>query len=137
MRAAKIESTRQWAGAVRPHLEDMPYLWNDKHSCLSKNMARMSPKMSYSIQMDHLAVLREKIGRLRAEIAHLQELNNQYRQQSRNEIQAQVAHGQRHERLQAIQQELSQLADLGRRVRSVEQMKEQHRSRMHLVKQAS
>jgi phosphoglycerate-specific signal transduction histidine kinase len=87
--------------------------------------------------MDHLAVLREKVGRLREEIAHLQELNNQYRQQGRNEIQAQVAHGQRHERLQAIQQELSQLADLGRRVRSVEQMKEQHRSRLHLVKQAS
>ncbi|MFZ0807926.1 MAG: hypothetical protein WAN03_17150 [Candidatus Sulfotelmatobacter sp.] len=93
--------------------------------------------MSYSIHMDHLAVLREKIGRLRLEIAHLQELNNQYRQQGRNDIQAQVAHGQRHERLQAIQGELSQLADLGRRVRSVEQMKEQQRSRMHLVKQAS
>jgi hypothetical protein len=87
--------------------------------------------------MDHLAVLREKIGRLRDEIAHLQELNNQYRRQGRNETLAQIAHGQRHERLQAIQQELAQLADLGRRVRSVEQMKEQHRSRLHLVKKAS
>lgn len=87
--------------------------------------------------MDHLAVLREKIGRLREEIAHLQELNEQYRREGRHETQAQVAHGQRHERLQAIQQELSQLADLGRRVRSVEQMKEQHRSRLHPSKQAS
>jgi len=80
--------------------------------------------------MDHLAVLREKIGNLRAEIAQLQELNEQYRRQGRNEPQAQVAHGQRHERLQGIQQELAKLADLGRRVRSVEQMKEQHRSRL-------
>lgn len=87
--------------------------------------------------MDHLAVLREKIGRLRDEIAHLQELSNQYRRQGRNETLAQIAHGQRHERLQAIQHELAQLADLGRRVRSVEQMKEQHRSRLHLVKKAS
>jgi hypothetical protein len=87
--------------------------------------------------MDHLAVLREKIGRLRDEIAHLQEMNNEYRRQGRNEIQAQVAHGQRHERLQAIQQELAQLAQLGRRVRNVEQMKEQHRNRLHLVKQVS
>jgi len=87
--------------------------------------------------MDHLAVLREKIGRLRAEIAHLQELNDHYRRQGRNDTQAQVAHGQRHERLQAIQQELSQLADLGRRVLSVEQRKEEHRSRLHPVKKAS
>jgi phosphoglycerate-specific signal transduction histidine kinase len=90
--------------------------------------------MSYPDSMDHLAVLREKIGRLRTEIAHLQELSNRYRREGRNETQAQVAHGQRHERLQAIQQELSRLADLGRRVHSVEQLKEQHRSRLHLVK---
>jgi hypothetical protein len=87
--------------------------------------------------MDHLAVLREKIGRLRAEIADLQELNDQYRRQGRHETQAQVAHGQRHERLQAIQQELAQLADLGRRVRSFEQMKEEQRSRLNLAKKAS
>ena len=87
--------------------------------------------------MDHLAVLREKIGSLRAEIAEIQELNQQYRREGRNDTHAQIAHGQRHERLQAIQQELSQLADLGRRVRSVEQMKEQHRSRLHQVKKAS
>jgi DNA repair exonuclease SbcCD ATPase subunit len=87
--------------------------------------------------MDHLAVLREKVARLRSEIAQLQELNDQYRRERRNETQAQVAHGQRHERLQEIQQELTQLADLGRRVRSVEQMKEQHRGHLHPVKQAS
>jgi hypothetical protein len=87
--------------------------------------------------MDHLAVLREKIGNLRAEIAQLHELNEEYRRQGRNETQAHVVHGKRHERLQAIQQELAQLADLGRRVRSVEQMKEQHRSRLHPVNKAS
>jgi hypothetical protein len=87
--------------------------------------------------MDHLGVLREKIGSLRAEIAQLQELNDQYRREGRHETRSQIAHGQRHERLQAIQQELAQLADLGRRVRSVEQMKEQHRPRLHLVKKVS
>ncbi len=90
--------------------------------------------------MDHLALLREKIRRLRDEIAHLQELNDQYRfagSRGRNETEAQIAHGQRHERLQAIQQELVQLAGLGQRVLSVEQRKEEHRSRLHLVKKAS
>jgi hypothetical protein len=87
--------------------------------------------------MDHLEVLREKIGRLRVEIAQIQEQNERYRSHSRNDAEAQVAHGQRHERLQAIQQELAQLAALGRKVRSVEEMKEKHRSRMHLVEKAS
>jgi hypothetical protein len=87
--------------------------------------------------MDHLAVLREKIGHLRDEIAQLQELNNQYRRQRHNETEAHVAHGQRQERLQAIQQELVQLAGLGRRVVSVEQRKEEHRSRLNLAKKAS
>jgi hypothetical protein len=87
--------------------------------------------------MDHLEVLREKIRSLRAEIAQLQELNDRYWLRAGNDTQAQIAHGQRQERLQAIQQELVQLADLGRRVRSVEQMKEQHRSRPYLVNKAS
>jgi hypothetical protein len=50
--------------------------------------------------MDHLELLREKIGHLRDEIAHLQELNDQYRRagsRDRNETEAQIAHGQRHE----------------------------------------
>jgi hypothetical protein len=84
--------------------------------------------------MDHLEVLREKIGRLREEIAQIQDLNEQYRRNGKNEADAQVAHGQRHERLQAIQQELAQLAALGRKVHSIEEMKEKHRSRLHLVK---
>ena len=87
--------------------------------------------------MDHLGVLREKIGNLRDEIAHLKKLNEEYRRQRCNETEAQIAHGQRHERLQEIQQELIKLADLGRRVLSVEQRKEEHRSRLHLVKKAS
>jgi hypothetical protein len=84
--------------------------------------------------MDHLAALREKIGSLRAEIATLQELNKQYRRagsQDRNGNEAQIAHGQRHEPLQAIQHELAQLAGLGRRVLSVEERKEEHRVRIH------
>ena len=87
--------------------------------------------------MDPLEVLREKIGRLRAEIAQIQAFNKQDRLRDWNDGEAQVAHGQRQERLQAIQQELVQLASLGRSVQSVEEMKERHRSRLHLVKQAS
>lgn len=90
--------------------------------------------------MDHLAVLREKIGSLRAEIAEIQELNTQYRRagrQDRNGTEADIAHSQRNERLQAIQQELAQLAGLGRRVLSVEQRKAEHLSRLHPAKKAS
>lgn len=87
--------------------------------------------------MNHLEVLREKIGRLRVEIAEIQALNEQYRGQERNETDAHVAHGQRQERLQAIQQELSQIAGLGRKVRSIEEMKEEHRARIHPAKKVS
>ena len=93
--------------------------------------------MSYPKRMGHLEVLREKIGRLRAEIAQIQELNDHYWRQDRNESDAHVAHGQRQERLQAIQQEVAQLASLGRKVESIEEMKERHRSRLHLVKKVS
>jgi len=84
--------------------------------------------------MDHLEVLREKIGRLRVEIAEIQKLNTQYRLQGGNGAEAQVAHGRRQERLEAIQQELVQLASLGRKVQSVEEMKERHHSRLHIKK---
>jgi hypothetical protein len=87
--------------------------------------------------MNHLEVLREKIASLRAEIAQLRELNDQYRRGGRNDPQAQIAHSQRHERLEAIQQELAKVADLGRRVRSIEQMKEQHRTGPYLAKKVS
>ena len=87
--------------------------------------------------MDHLNVLLEKITSLRAEIAHIQELNQAYRQRRPSDQEAQVAHGQRHERLQEIQQELAKLASLGRKVQSVEEMKDKHRSRLHLVQKAS
>jgi transposase len=86
--------------------------------------------------MNHLEVLREKIGRLRVEIAEIQELNERYRRQDRN-VSDEVAHGQRQERLLAIQQELSQLAGLGRKVRSIEEMKEVHRARLHPAKKVS
>ena len=85
--------------------------------------------------MDHLTVLRDKIGRLRQEIADIQMLNEQFRRDGGNRADAQIAHGKRNERLQAIQHELVQLADLGRKVVSTEQMKEKHRTRLHLIKQ--
>jgi len=94
-------------------------------------------QMDYANRMDHVAILREKIGRLRVEIAEIQELSRQYRLQGRKDTEADVAHGQRHERLQAIQQELAQLANLGRKVHSVETMKEKHRSRITSRQQAS
>jgi hypothetical protein len=89
--------------------------------------------------MDHLLVLREKIAHLREEIADIQKLNEQFRREGGNGTEAQIAHGRRSDRLQAIQHELVRLADLGRKVVSSEQMKEKHRTRLHLVhqKQAS
>jgi hypothetical protein len=94
-----------------------------------------SVQIMYSDDMDHLGVLRDKIVRLRVEIADIQALNQQFRRDGGNGADIQVAHGQRSERLQAIQHELVQLADLGRRVVSTEQMKEKQRSRTHPVKQ--
>jgi hypothetical protein len=87
--------------------------------------------------MDHVEILREKIGRLREEIAEIQKLNKQNWLRDRSGEQAQIARVQRQERLQAIQQELTQLAGLGRNVLSVEEMKEKHRYRLNLVKKAS
>jgi hypothetical protein len=66
--------------------------------------------------MNYLGVLRNKIRHFREEIADIQELNGQFRHATRNGTVAQVAHGQRSERLQAIQHELGQLARLGGRV---------------------
>ena len=86
--------------------------------------------------MDQLGVFREKVGRLRVEIASIQESNQQYRRRDGNETEAQVAHGQRHERLQGIQQELSQLADLSGTLHAAKKMKEGLRSRLHLIKDA-
>ena len=85
--------------------------------------------------MDHLGVFRDKIGLLRVEIADIQELNQQFWRDGGNGTGVQVAHGQRSERLQGIQHELAQLAELGRRVVSTEQMREKHRSRLHPAKQ--
>ena len=87
--------------------------------------------------MDHLEVLREKIARLRSEIADIQGLNEQYRFGGQKETEADIAHSHRQERLQEIQEELVQLSQLGRRTLSIEQMREKHRSRLHLVKNAS
>jgi hypothetical protein len=84
--------------------------------------------------MNHLAVLQEKIGSLRAEIAEIRELSQQYRQRKGNGTADQVAHGQRHIRLQEIQKELGRLAALGRSVVSVNQVREENRARLELIK---
>ena len=85
--------------------------------------------------MNHLKVLREKVGSLRAEIVEIRQQNEEYRRQKDNGTLAQVAHGQRHERLQDIQKELGRLASLGRSVHSAEKVREQGRSRLALMKQ--
>ncbi|HZQ19700.1 MAG TPA: hypothetical protein VFA90_13350 [Terriglobales bacterium] len=72
--------------------------------------------------MDHVEALRQKIGRLRIEIAQIQK-------------DAQLTLTERQERLEAIQQELVQLSGLGRRVVSIADMK--NRSQLHLVKKVS
>jgi hypothetical protein len=88
--------------------------------------------------MDHLLVLRDKIGRLRDEIAGIQKSNEQFRRDGLNGADGEIAHLKRNERLQAIQQELLQLADLSRRIISTEQMRANHRTRLHLsTKRAS
>ncbi len=72
---------------------------------------------------------------LRAEIARIQDLNEQYRNEKGHELVSHIAHSQRHERLQDIKQELARLADLGRAIHSAGQIREHHRpDRPHLVK---
>ena len=87
--------------------------------------------------MDHLEVLREKIARLRSEIAGIQELNEHYRFRGHKGAEADIAHSHRQERLQEIQEALVQLSKLGHQTHSIEQMREKHRTRLHLVKKAS
>ena len=93
--------------------------------------------MGYPSAMDHLEVLREKVARLRAEIAEIRTSNEQFRLQGSHGAEGEAADRQRQERLLEIQKELSQLAGLGRKVLSVEEMKEKHRARLHPEKQTS
>jgi hypothetical protein len=90
--------------------------------------------MGYPYDMDHLIVLREKIARLRAEIADIQALNERYRFGGKNGPEAEISHSHRLERLQQIQEELVQLSRLGRKTLSIEETREKHRSRLHLVR---
>ncbi len=84
--------------------------------------------------MDHLVVLQKKIAGLRAEIAQILGLNEQYRRQAAAGTLDQVAHGRRHERLQEIQKELGRLAALGRSVVAISERREQNRARLQLIK---
>jgi DNA repair exonuclease SbcCD ATPase subunit len=118
-------------------------LWAVLSATLLRTLGKRSEQpthrfqMNYPGDMDHLEVLREKIERLRQEIAQIQRLNQRFRFRESNDAAANVAHEQRQNRLEAIQQELTQLAGLGRKVLSVEEAKENHRSRLHLVKKVS
>jgi hypothetical protein len=85
--------------------------------------------------MNHLEALRDRIGRLRVEIAEIQELNHQFRRDGGNGLDVQVAYGQRSERLQGIQHELVQLSDLGHRVVSTKELRGRLSSRLHPAKQ--
>jgi len=93
--------------------------------------------MRYPDLMDHLEALREKIGHLRSEITDIQELNEQYRFRGQKGTEADIAYRQRQERLQEILEELVQLSRLSHKTLSIEQMREKHRARLHLVKNAS
>ena len=93
-------------------------------------------RLVYPNDMDHLGVLQQKIVSLRAEIAQIHEQNEQYRRQKGNGTLDQVAHGQRHERLQNIQKELGQLAALGRSVVSINQRREENRARLQMIKRS-
>ena len=86
--------------------------------------------------MDHLEVLREKVNRLREEIAEIQHFNNRTQLYGKNDPKAQLAHIKRQERLQAIQRELVQIAALGPKIRLIEEMKAKHRFRLHLKRAA-
>jgi len=93
--------------------------------------------MGYAGHMDYVEILRDKIRRLRVEIAEIRESNEQYRLQGEKAADAEIAYHKRHERLQAIQQELDQIADFGRKVPSVEATKKKQPSLLHLIKKAS
>ena len=93
------------------------------------------PQMGYPKNYGSYRSPPRKDRSLRDEIAQIKELNDQHRRQGNNP-EAQIVHGQRLERLQQIQQELAQLAGLSRHVLSVEERKEEHRSRLHLVRKA-
>lgn len=87
--------------------------------------------------MDHIEVLREKVARLRSEIADIQALNDRYRFGGQHGAEAEIAHVQRQERLREIQEELIQLSNLSRKALSIEQMRENHRARLHLANRVS
>ena len=93
--------------------------------------------LGYPRGMDHLEVLRETVARLRSEIADIRASNEQFRLQGGKGVEEEAADRRRQERLLEIQKELSQLAGLGRKVLSVEEMKEKHRARLHPDKQSS
>ena len=84
--------------------------------------------------MDHTAVLREKIAHLRSEIADIQALNDRYRFGVRHGAETEIAHVQKQEQLQEIQEELIQLSNLSHKALSIAEMRDNHRSRLHALR---
>jgi hypothetical protein len=87
--------------------------------------------------MDHLEVLRDKVERLRSEIAEIKLLNERHRLRAGDGADAREMYLKRHERLQEIQKELLQLSNLGNKPLSPDERIEKHLSRLHPVKRAS
>src|SRR5260370_41916957 len=138
--SARVDTVRTWGDYVRSDRSRLSWS-SDGYQPLLRSLPHLvrsttseAVSISYSDDMDHLLILRDKIGRLREEIADIQKLNEQFRGDGLNGTDAQVAHGQRNERLQAIQHELVQLGDLGRKVVATDQMREKNRTRLHLIK---
>jgi hypothetical protein len=87
--------------------------------------------------MDHIEALREKIARLRLEIADIHELNDRDRFRARHAPEVETARVQRQQRLAQIQEELIQLSKLNRKAVSTEQMRENLSLRLRTEKRAS
>ena len=82
--------------------------------------------------MEYVEIIRERIERLRIEIADIRLSIERQTLQGGSDAEAQLVHDQRQTRLQAIQRELVQLAGLGPKIQPTEEMPEKHRSRLHL-----
>jgi hypothetical protein len=92
-------------------------------------------QISYSDVMDHLAVLRDKIGRLREEIADIQELMSSFGVTARMEQMLKSLTDRGLNGCKRSSKSLCNSQTLAAELSRQNIMKEKHRSRLHLVKQ--
>jgi hypothetical protein len=64
--------------------------------------------------MDHVSVLKQKVGELRAEIAQIHMLNQQFRRETNHDAASEMADMRRQSRLQEIQRELARFSEFGK-----------------------